>query len=134
ATTADFDQDGYADQVFTAPRGTVNGVSHAGYVAVVYGSPQGTDPERRRVITLASSGVPGDPQKDAGWGHRAVARDVDGDGCTDLAVSAADDSGVTVLWGSPGGGLNGGTKMAAELETTGRNLVGGDFNGDGHAD
>ncbi|AXK33160.1 esterase [Streptomyces armeniacus] len=134
APTADFNDDGFADHLVTAPGGTVAGQAKAGYVAVVYGSADGTDTGHRQVISQATEGVPGDPAAEARWGVRAVARDLDGDGRTDLAVGSYRSDGVTVLWGSPDKGLTGGKQLADGLQADGSNLVGGDFNGDGNAD
>ncbi|WP_367125288.1 FG-GAP and VCBS repeat-containing protein [Streptomyces phytohabitans] len=133
APDADFNGDGYADQLLTAPAATVAGKAEAGYVAVVYGSPAGADTGHRQVVSQATDGVPGDPAAQAWWGYRSVARDLDGDGRTDLAVQDPNSENVTVVWGSAEG-LTGGTELAADLRTDGNDLVGGDFDGDGHAD
>ncbi|MGY0064899.1 FG-GAP-like repeat-containing protein [Streptomyces sp. LZ34] len=129
---ADFDKDGYPDLVVSAPAATVGGKAKAGYVAVVYGSAAGADTARRQVISRATAGVPGDPAAGAWFGFRTVARDLDGDGYTDLAVQSS-GSPVTVLWGSAGG-LTGGTALPDSTSTSRASLTGGDFNGDGHAD
>ncbi|MFD8378053.1 FG-GAP-like repeat-containing protein [Streptomyces sp. NPDC059679] len=133
APRADFDKDGHPDVVVSAPAATVGGKTHAGYVAVVYGSATGADTTHRQIISRATAGVPGDPADGAWFGYRTVARDLDGDGYTDLAVQSSGDSPVTVLWGSAGG-LTGGTALSDQTSTDGPGLTGGDFNGDGHAD
>ena len=129
AVTADFNNDGYGDIVATAPHGTVAGKPGAGYVTVVHGSAKGADTAKRQVISQATAGVPGEPTEDGGFGYRTVARDLDGDGCDDLAIDTGYASEVTVLWGSTDG--KGG---AATLPGIGRNVTAGDFNGDGHTD
>lgn len=133
APQADFDCDGYADVAASAPGGSIAGRARAGYITVVHGSASGADTGRRQVISQASAGVPGEPAADARFGFRTVARDLDGDGCTDLAVQASGTASAIVLWGSARG-LSGGTALPAAAGTDGENLVGGDFNGDGHAD
>jgi FG-GAP-like repeat/FG-GAP repeat len=135
ATRVDFNKDGYPDLAVSAPQATVSGQYRAGYVAVVYGSASGPDTAHRQVVSRATTGVPGSPLADAWFGYTTVARDLDGDGYTDLAVGAGgyEDASVTVLWGSPQG-LTGGTVLPASLATDSVNLTGGDFNGDGRPD
>ncbi|POX41305.1 esterase [Streptomyces sp. Ru73] len=128
APQADFNHDGYADIVAGAPEATVGGKAKAGYVTVVYGSASGAATGKHQVISLATPGVPGDPGENNRFGDRTVARDLDGDGTSDLAVNGGGKA--YVLWGSTDG--KGG---AATLQgTDGGNLTAGDFDGDGHAD
>ncbi|QKV96895.1 VCBS repeat-containing protein [Streptomyces sp. NA02950] len=132
---ADFNKDGFADVAVSAPTGTVGGTAKAGYVAVVYGSASGANTGHRQVIGQDATGVPGDPEADARFGQRTVARDFDGDGYTDLAVQSSSKPDVTVLWGSANG-LSGGTALPkGEGDNFGESVIGGgDINGDGHAD
>ena len=149
ATTVreDFNGDGYQDIVTAAPDGTIAGQAEAGYVVVTYGSATGLKTSSRTYVSQNTSGVPGSAETQDGFGSMLVARDLDGDGLTDLAVysqgesiTATNSYGlVTVLWGRVGG-LTG--EGAATIEApagssgwqVGARLVGGDFNGDGHAD
>jgi len=135
APRADFNKDGYADLAVSAPAGTVDGKAKAGYVAVVYGSASGAATGHRQIISQATEGVPGDPDASAYFGGRTVARDLDGDGYTDLAIEVGDKPAVTVLWGSANG-LTGGTQLPeGDGDNFGSSIIaGGDFNGDGHAD
>ncbi|WP_238153882.1 FG-GAP and VCBS repeat-containing protein [Streptomyces xinghaiensis] len=133
APQPDFDGDGHADVASSAPGATIGGLAEAGYVVVVYSSSGGVETERRHVISQATAGVPGSPAAGGRFGHRTVARDLDGDGYTDLAVETPGTSSVTVLWGSRFG-LDGGTVLPVSAGTSGDSLTGGDFNGDGHAD
>lgn len=135
APRADFNKDGYADLAVSAQAGTVDGKSKAGYVAVVYGSASGTATGHRQIISQATEGVPGDPAASAYFGSETVARDLDGDGYTDLAIQVGDKPAVTVLWGSANG-LTGGTQLPeGDGDNFGYSIIaGGDFNGDGHAD
>ncbi|MEE4592652.1 FG-GAP-like repeat-containing protein [Streptomyces sp. DSM 41524] len=135
APKVDFNKDGRADLAVSAPTGTVGGKAKAGYVAVVYGSASGADTAHRQVVSQATEGVPGDPAASAYFGAHTVARDLDGDGYTDLAVQTGKSPALTVLWGSPNG-LTGGTQLpAGNGDHWGDSVItGGDFNGDGHAD
>lgn len=135
APRADFNKDGYADLAVSAPTGTVGGKTKAGYVAVVYGSASGTDTGHRQIVSQATEGVPGDPAASAYFGEETVARDLDGDGYTDLAVQTGSKPATTVLWGSADG-LGGGTRLPdGDGDNFGYSTIaGGDFNGDGHAD
>ncbi|WP_435280077.1 hypothetical protein [Streptomyces sp. 1222.5] len=79
--------------------------------------------------------MPGDAEDSDGFGERLVARDLDGDGFSDLAVfssgedlSASGGGVVTVLWGRAGG-LSGAGAAIIKAPTgfTGSDLSGGDF-------
>jgi len=104
----DFDHDGYADVVATAPGDFAT--PDDDYVAVRYGGPGA------RHQTVKSPG------------YRTVARDLDGDGYTDLAV------GTSLYWGAAKGLGPTPTTLPASDLSNGVDLTGGDFNGDGHAD
>ncbi|MBA2947099.1 FG-GAP-like repeat-containing protein [Streptomyces himalayensis] len=123
----DFNGDGYADLAVSAPNGTVSGMPQAGYVSVVYGSSAGADTAHPQLITRATAGVPGDVSEYDTFGRSTAARDLDGDGYTDLVVGHY--STPVVLWGSASG-LSGGTV----LTTPSSRLAAGDFNGDGYGD
>ena len=123
----DFNGDGYADLAVSAPGGTISGSPEAGYVSVLYGSAAGTDTAHPKLITRATKGVPGDVEPYGAFGRTTAARDLDGDGYTDLVVG--DFAAPAVLWGSAKG-LRTGTALAVPLST----LAAGDINGDGHAD
>ncbi|WP_328667211.1 VCBS repeat-containing protein [Streptomyces sp. NBC_00322] len=131
--TPDFNGDGYADLAVPGPLSTVDGVQLAGAVSVVYGSRSGPDTEHSQVVTRATAGTLGQLAARGTWfGGSPVARDFDGDGFTDLAVTVSTDAddlnGTVVLWGSSPG-LSGGTTLPG-----GWGLHGGDFDGDGRAD
>ncbi|MGP3926508.1 FG-GAP and VCBS repeat-containing protein [Streptomyces sp. 8N616] len=129
----DFNGDGYADLAVPGPLSTVDGVQLAGAVSVVYGSRSGPDTEHAQVVNRAAEGTLGQlVARGTRFGGSPVARDFDGDGFTDLAVTvstdADDHNGTVVLWGSSVG-LSGGTTLPG-----GWGLHGGDFDGDGRAD
>ncbi|MBP2049565.1 hypothetical protein J2Z21_002496 [Streptomyces griseochromogenes] len=124
----DFNGDGYADLVVSAPHGTVGGQAGAGYLTVMYGGPHSLSTGNRSIISRASAGVPGSPAKHEGFGFQFSEGDLDGDGYADLAASGGGHGGPVVLWGGPHG-LSGGTSLPAALDTQI-----GDFDGDGRLD
>ncbi|WP_070019961.1 FG-GAP and VCBS repeat-containing protein [Streptomyces nanshensis] len=161
APAADFDHDGVQDVHVTGRYG--------GAVSVVYGSRErGGDEDaagdgagdaakdtnkekdgatvRRQRLNLDSPGVPGREGRGVSFADVTVARDLDGDGYTDLVASVTGHKrgaepthpGLIALWGSPEG-LSGGTYLkgvpddyrSADEDDP---LVAGDFTGDGHSD
>jgi hypothetical protein len=126
----DVNGDGYADLVAGAPGGTVSGKAKAGYVAVTYGSADGLDPSRKKLVNRSTSGVPGSAAASQQFGKSFSTGDLDGDGYGDIVVGSADAaSGGVILWGSPDG-PSGGTA----LDGYGHTPQAGDFDGDGKAD
>ncbi|MGW3989881.1 FG-GAP-like repeat-containing protein [Streptomyces sp. NPDC004830] len=123
----DFNGDGFADLAVSAPFATVSGLQQAGYVSVLYGSSAGTDTAHPQLITQATEGVPGDPMEYGTFGTSTAARDLDGDGYTDLIVGSYYTP--MVLWGSPQGLGEG-----APLGDAAYRVAAGDIDGDGHAD
>lgn len=127
----DFDGDGYEDFVIPNEFGTVDGERFAGYVGVVYGSATAHKP-RTQVISQNSPGVPDRAEQNDSFGVNPTTADLDGDGYTDLVVSAFGEfrgPDRTVLWGGPRG-LSGGTA----IDVGSGPGVTGDFDGDGHLD
>ncbi|OEV28997.1 hypothetical protein AN219_18855 [Streptomyces nanshensis] len=141
----DFDGDGFQDVATTASGATVGGQARAGYVVVTYGSASGLRTASSTYIDQNTAGVPGVAETDDRFGAKVVARDLDGDGLTDLAVwSSGEQVGtsgygtVTVLWGR-GGGISGQGSATIEAPAepyweAGANMAAGDFDGDGNAD
>lgn len=141
----DFNGDGYRDLVIAAPIGKISGREGAGYVTVVYGTKSGLDKSKHKVISQATTGIPGTPEAGDYFGDRLTTGDLDGDGYTDLVVGvhserigSTDSFGVlTVIWGGVTG-LTTGTDIASPLpkyrNELGWALAAGDFDGDGHTD
>ncbi|MFC4495905.1 FG-GAP and VCBS repeat-containing protein [Streptomyces ovatisporus] len=143
----DFNGDGHQDLVTAASEATISGQARAGYVVVTYGSATGLDTASSTYISQNTAGVPGTAESEDRFGQKLVARDLDGDGLTDLAVRSSGESvsdtgsygTVTVLWGRTGGltGQDAATVEAPDGSSgwqVGDDLAGGDFNGDGDAD
>ncbi|MFD7290519.1 trypsin-like serine protease [Streptomyces sp. NPDC059863] len=113
----DFNCDAAEDIAVGDPKASVNGLSAAGLLKVVYGAGKGSE-----TIHQDLSYVPGESEADDEFGGELAVVDYDEDGCTDLAVgipledveTKADAGWVTVLYGSPAGLGKG--KAALNLE------------------
>ncbi|MGY1440025.1 FG-GAP and VCBS repeat-containing protein [Streptomyces reniochalinae] len=142
APQADFDNDGNADLVALS--------DFADHLAVNYGSDDAGRTGRRQLIGQKVTGTPSKRGDGVGFGEHAVTRDLDGDGYTDLVADVETygnpkkdgaHSGALVLWGSDDG-LDAGSGTYLDdvpgnfsVDQPGKHtLVGGDFDGDGHAD
>ncbi|MEV3966783.1 hypothetical protein AB0K68_01310 [Streptomyces sp. NPDC050698] len=106
----DIDGDGHADIVVGNDRETSAdpGGALGGKVTVVYGGPEGPDPDRAPLaLTQDTAGVPGASEKGDRFGSDVSLGDVNGDGYADLAIGTAGENGsagaVTVLYGSASG-------------------------------
>lgn len=141
----DFNGDGYRDIAIAAPIAKVGGKTGAGYVAIVYGTKTGLDTTKRKIISQATTGIPGTPESYDYFGDRLTTGDLDGDGYTDLVVgvhgekigSTGDYGTITVLWGGADGIKSGSdikSPLPEHLNELGWTLAAGDFDGDGHTD
>jgi hypothetical protein len=143
----DFDGDGRGDVAASAHYAHVAGQARAGQIVVLYGTGTGISGARRTVIGQNTTGVPGTPEPQDGFGWDLAHGDFDGDGYDDLAVGAPweDTSGdsaagtVTVLWGSPAGLTGKGSFVVADPgprthDLWGHSLAAGDFDADGTTD
>ncbi|MGP4011663.1 FG-GAP repeat protein [Streptomyces sp. 4N124] len=140
----DFNGDGYADAVISAPGGTVSAQKGAGYVAVLYGSASGLSTARRATFSMSTPGIPGLAQTDDGFGRTTASGDLDGDGYADLVVgmpgkdigTTVDAGAAVVLWGSANGlRATGAVTLQDSTPTTrgrfGLGLAAGRFHGSG---
>ncbi|MFC4503261.1 MULTISPECIES: FG-GAP repeat domain-containing protein [Streptomyces] len=123
---SDFNGDGVRDTAVADPEATVDGVSKAGAVHVVYGGGKGSV-----TLTQALDSIPGAPETGDRYGHALAVYDADLDGCSDLVVStpyeslgAVPEAGfVHVVYGATTG-LNSG-KAVKELYQGGDKPLGG---------
>ncbi|MGX1669784.1 FG-GAP-like repeat-containing protein [Streptomyces sp. NPDC055400] len=114
----DFNGDGYRDIAVAAPQATVSGHEAAGAVVVLYGTASGPSAAKRKLITQASTGIPGSPETADHFGGSVASADLDLDGYADLVVGTPDEDtdgafnkgSVTVVWGSAQG-LGSGTVL-----------------------
>ncbi|MET9566922.1 FG-GAP and VCBS repeat-containing protein [Streptomyces tauricus] len=127
-TQDDFNGDGYADLVVSAPDATISSKAKAGYVAVMYGSANGVSAANKKLISRSTSGVPGSATANQRFGTNFTKGDLDGDGFSDLVISGG-SPGSVILWGSASG-LTGGTAIPGY----GQSPTTGDFDGDGKTD
>ncbi|RAJ71566.1 VCBS repeat protein [Streptomyces sp. Amel2xB2] len=131
---ADLNGDGFADVVFTSAED--GGPDPSGrFLAVVYGTKNGPDPDKRAVFTDKDLGVPADEELDAPYADQPAVADLDDDGNPDILFGASG----RVLWGTPDGPQPG-KQGKVELPDAGKEYassaqpVTGDFDGDGHVD
>ncbi|MET7319228.1 FG-GAP-like repeat-containing protein [Streptomyces sp. NPDC005549] len=139
---ADFDGDGHPDLALGSMGSVADGAG-GGSIEVAYGAGDGTGIARCQYLTQDDPGIPGGNRDEAFFGTDVVARDLDGDGYTDLAASVFDwKPSVIVLWGSEDGlsravrvpGTDGSHVSWGDDPILDEQLVAGDFDGDGHPD
>ncbi|GIJ21935.1 hypothetical protein Vlu01_25590 [Micromonospora lutea] len=108
----DFNADGYDDlAIGDASEYDPTAKVHAGGVWVVPGSATGLAIGSAKHFSQSSPGVPGDSEKEDGFGSALAAGDLNGDGRDDLAIGAYGEAigsireagAVTVLYGGVGG-------------------------------
>jgi hypothetical protein len=155
----DFNADGYADLAIRILGEDIDGVTNAGAVSVLYGSPRGlsaSSPDDQ-FWTQDSPGVQDQAETNDSFAHALATGDFNGDGFDDLAIGTPseglEEAGVVnagmvnVLYGSAGGLQadapddqvwtqdSPGVQDQSETEDRlGHALSAGDYNGDGFAD
>jgi FG-GAP repeat len=148
--SGDFDGDGRADLAVGVPGDTAGGVDEAGVVHVVYGSAGGLSQDGNQVWHQATAGVGGTAEAGDRFGEAVATGDFDGDGFDDLAIGVPFEDvesggtqnragAVNILYGSSEGitEIDDQVLFQEEIETLdsfGRALAAGDFNGDGKDD
>ena len=152
-TSADFDADGFADLVIGAPFEDL-AVEDEGEATVVYGSAGGLDTGRVQTFTQDTPGIPNEAGGGDQFGGSFGVGDFDGDGFTDLAIGAREESpdedregagAAHVLYGSPAGLVAAGSAFFTQdtpgiadtrepLDRFGVALEGADLDGDGFDD
>jgi glycerophosphoryl diester phosphodiesterase len=153
----DFDGDGVTDLALGVPGADDGDARAAGSVLVAFGAAAKTTgyPALKRVVEVnrSTAGVPGDPERNSGFGSVLAAADFDGDGRDELVIAAPDATvsnqrgagEVVVLYGAAGGfdpargqAINqdsGAVPGQAENRVRfGDQLATGDLDGDGHPD
>ena len=142
--TGDFDGDGYQDLAVAAPGESILGERHSGAVYLF----EGAERELKPWMTLSQEGLDQDEAWD-NFGNALASGDIDGDGIHDLAVGAPYEASGTrprsgyvyIYKGSLDDGLipwfgldQQGLGVKDHGALFGREIVFGDFDGDGHAD
>lgn len=150
----DFDGDGIDDLAIGVAGEDIGSIPDAGSVAVVYGSVFGLSSARSAAFHQNTAGVYGVAEAGDRFGAALAHGDHDGDGLGDLVVGVGfedvgantDAGSLTLLFGSPGGGLtvagdigisqgNPGVPGAVESDDGfARTLLTDDFDADGRAD
>ncbi|MFF8957840.1 FG-GAP-like repeat-containing protein [Streptomyces sp. NPDC014894] len=117
----DADGDGYADIAVGASEKRVSGKIRAGGVITLRGTKSGPTGSGAREFTQDTKNVPGSAEKDDLFGSHARFLDGDGDGRTELAVTAiGENKGAGSVWVLPAG--SGGITAAKSLVYGGKAL------------
>ena len=148
----DFDGDGWDDLAIGAPRESVDGISEAGAVVVIYGAPGALNGGTAERWTQAQLGVDNgldDAEVEDRFGSTLAVGDFDGNSHDDLAIGAPrEDEGalqdvgaLNVMYGNAGGlGAAGNQFLLAQPAWRNQDdlfadaLAAGDFDGDGSDD
>jgi FG-GAP repeat len=107
----DTNGDGYGEVIAAASAAQVSGTVNGGALVSFVGRASGLSPSGVKVLTQATSGVPGGPENDDRFANSIAVGDVTGDGRGDVLVgipgedvgSTADAGAITLLRGSTSG-------------------------------
>jgi FG-GAP repeat len=135
----DFNGDGLADLAVGVPYEDLDGINAAGIVQVFYGSASGLTATGDQLLDIRTFGFPLGSDDHFGWA--LAAGDFNGDGNSDLAISAPDyeasgtanDGVVFVIEGTDAGlnaGLTSTVGLGGSRGRAGAALAWGDFNSD----
>ncbi|KMS71275.1 integrin [Streptomyces viridochromogenes] len=111
----DINGDGYDDLAIGSPGEDLNGIADAGMVSVLYGSTSGFQGGAAQSLAQDTTGVPGDNEKNDGFGGELLLTDATGDGKADLAVGLPGENnsdGYVVAFASDG----------SKISTSGRGI------------
>lgn len=98
--TGDFDGDGFADLGVGAPREGLPGLPPVGLTFLLFGEPKGPSTHGRRQWTLGTGVPEAVPHDNLYFGWALAAGDFDGDGLSELAMGAHDDTVAPTQRGS----------------------------------
>jgi hypothetical protein len=149
----DFDGDGFHDLAVGVPGKTFGIQQHAGGVALIYGSDNGLQDHRSRMVRQSTNGIADDNEPGDHFGRSLASGDFNNDGLDDLAIGApgedlndhVDAGSVHVLYGAPLGLSDeisqlwhqdspGIANQLHDGDEFGATLTTGDFDGDGFGD
>ncbi|MEO7117691.1 MAG: VCBS repeat-containing protein [Candidatus Limnocylindrales bacterium] len=124
--TGDFDDDGYGDLAVGVPGEDFGGMTDAGIIQVIYGSPTG-------LIAAGAFSFPNDRASGDQFGSAMIGLDHNDDGIADLAVTRPGNADVLMFPGSATGlsGADGGLDCGAFACSA---LAAGDIDHDGSDD
>ncbi|MER5443923.1 FG-GAP and VCBS repeat-containing protein [Streptomyces sp. NPDC002790] len=102
-SVGDVDGDGRAEVALGISGEDFSGLSNAGSVALLHGSADGVTGEGSQVLNQNSADVPGVAESDDAFGSGCQLADTNGDGNSDLAVSATgENASAGAVWSFPG--------------------------------
>ena len=151
--SGDFNNDGYMDLAVGVAGDTVDGVSWAGAVSVIYGTAGGLHSANNQLWSQNSDGIADIAEEEDFFGRSLATGDFNNDGFADLAIGTpyedieaiVNGGAVNIIYGSEAGLDSANNQLwhqdsegiEGAPETTdhfGSSLITGDFNNDGFTD